>query len=169
MGPPTFNDGDVLGATDVNEWLRGPLFVRKSTDETITNDTNLHVDSELTINVGAHKRYWFEVYLRYQSHADNDIKVRLDAPALAIIRAYSPRQITGSTGSNEYRFDNVTEESTLGLGAFGNNFDVSGFVRGLLSIGVNPGPFRVQWAQVTAGGAPCILRANSYIALWRVE
>lgn len=169
MGPPTFNDGDVLGATDVNEWLRGPLFVRKSADETITNDTNLHVDSELTINVGAHKRYWFEVYLRYQSHEDNDFKVRLDAPPLAIIRAYDGRQITGSTSSNEYRFDNVTEENTIGAGAFGNNFDVSGFVRGIVSIDVNPGPFRVQWAQVTAGGAPCILRANSYIALWRVE
>lgn len=169
MGPPTFHNEDVLGATDVNEWLRGPLFVRKTADETITNDTTLHVDSELTIPVGAHKRYIFEVYVRYQSHADNDIKVRFDVPPLAIIRGFDMRQITASTGSNEYRLDNFTETSEHGVGAFGNGIDVSLSIRGMLSVDVNPGPARLQWAQVVSGGAPCIVRANSFICLWRVD
>lgn len=169
MAIPVFNTGQVLTAAHVNDWLRGPLWVRKTSDQALANDTSVQDDSELVISVDSNVRYHAEFFVLYRSSPGNDMKINLRVPSGAIFRGYAFRPMGGAADTFDHDLNTWNEDTQLAAGGIGSATDIVFMIRGLLSIAGTAGTVAVQWAQQAGGATATTVRAGSFIALQRVD
>jgi hypothetical protein len=131
---------------------------RKSADETINNDSTLNDDVDLVLAVKANSFYIIDAWIVYNSAAAADIKMTFKALAAA-------------TASWGFSYDQSPTEKGLGdVAAVPTDAtDQWMWIHGSLATGATAGNLQFQWAQNASDAGNTILRAESYIAITRVE
>src|SRR5690606_13840739 len=169
MAPPTFTADQILTAEHINEWLRGPLWVRKTADEQRNNTTTLTPDSELQISVDANKVYMTETRILYAGPPSIDIQLQLAIPSGAQFRGYAHQLTTDASHTGRRRFHPIVDGWNGAHGITEVGLDNNAVMRGALIMGGSSGTFGMNWCQLNSWASHCIVRANSYIAIQRVE
>lgn len=169
MAPPTFTPNQILDEDHINEWLRGPLWVRKSADQQRNNTTTLALDSELFMSVDANKVYLAEVRVLYAGPPSIDIQLQLAIPSGASFRGYAHQLTTDATHTGRRRFHPIVDGWNGAHGITEVGLDNNAIMRGALIMGGTSGTFGLNWCQLASSASHCIVRANSYITLRRVE
>ncbi len=166
MAPPTWVVGQVLTASDVDNWFI-PVVAVKTADQSVTSSTTVVNDTELSVPVAASVTYAFQMMLDYEGGTSgaSDLKWTFTLPAGSFLRyCYSNRgtglgaSVTMSTG---------TSTDTGGTNGAGNLEGVHAF--GTLVCGVTAGTLQLKWAQNTSSATSTIMHAQSCLMLWRIS
>ena len=167
MPPPVWVPGQVLSASDVNNWLV-PSAIIKLADQSKTSNTTLGTDNELTLAVAASATYRFEAYLNYEGGTGNasDIKYQWTVPAGAALRFHDLHQGPGGTPDtiDTHTASTIYSAATNGAG----NLCGMSHLGTLLTAGSSGNVF-LSWAQNTTNGTPTIVHAQSCIILQRLS
>jgi hypothetical protein len=167
MGVPTWNDGDVLDAIDVNDWFV-PRTARKPSDQQSGN-TTLIDDADLQLQVDANAAYKWDVLLQCTgaSIGTGDVKVTFTWPSGATAMWYGDgfAASTGSPGPS------VTHVETASGTAHAFGIDGSGLspvrITGRIATSSTAGTLKMRFAQNTSSGTVTKVLAGSSMEVWR--
>lgn len=166
MAVPTWAVGQVLSASDVNEWFV-PRVVIKPTDQNVTSSTTLVNDNALVLPLDSNASYFFFCYLLFEggTSGSSDLKWSFTLPGTATLRYHAI-------------FNSGSGVVTVGVsftGASTNNASTngSGSLRGLtmdgtIVSGATAGNIQLQWAQNTSSGTSTTVHAQSCIWIQRI-
>lgn len=162
MGIPTWTTGQVLTASDVNDWFV-PLAAVKVSDQTIQSTTTLQNDNALTLALATNATYILEANIFWDSGTGQDYKFTWAVPSGSSLEwCYVSAATSGNTAALQAA-GNVVSVTGLTVGS------IHGMQHyGLLQVGPTTGSLRYQWAQNTSGAYNTSTRAGSYLALRRV-
>jgi len=159
----TFLALQELTAADLNAAFTAvtPLFVRKTSDETVNNSAVLQNDDQLLLSVAANTVYELTSVIRYNSGATPDIKLHYTVPAGASLRITVFAQAAAVfLGYNQ---DETTTAVNDGVGSA-----TACLVKGIYIGGSNAGTLQLQWAQNTANASNTQVLIGSYMTLMKV-
>lgn len=132
------------------------LVVRKTADETISNDTVLQDDGQLKFTVPANSVYYFIQLVKFISTAVADIKMNWSLPAAASIEYQT--QASGTT---------YTTAGNLVLSGTGGN--IVRTLNGIVIIGATAGEVQYRWAQQTAEVSDTKVLKDSCLLAFRIR
>jgi len=166
-----FNPGDVLAASDVNEYLVNTLYADKPSDTSRASTTTLSNDPDLTLAVGASKKYELDMQVVYTAASGTgDFKFAFAIPASAV---FTGTQLgaaigTGALQNPPYQAGGslmTAPQSLIGNGPIQMQLRVSG----ILAVAGTAGNLTFQWAQANSGATATIVKQGSYMRLRRVS
>jgi hypothetical protein len=162
-----FNVGDVLTASDTNEYLVNTRFVIKPGDTSRNTTTTMTNDPDLSVAADAGKSYLTEVLVQYGATIGADIKATFTVPAGATFSG----QLTGQGAGTSYLANGVDAGFPV-TGTFSMNgggaFDLGFRLSGVLVTDGSAGNLTLKWAQNTSNAANTTVRAGSFMLLRRV-
>jgi len=172
MAMKVFNVGDVLAAADVNEYLVNTLYADKPSDTSRASTTTIANDPDLTLPVGASKKYELDMQVVYTAvNSTGDLKFVFTVPASAVFTgslfgvaigssalAFPPYQASGLLITGP-------AQTVAGGGIAQNALRVSG----ILAVAGTSGSITFQWAQGTSNATPTVVKQGSYMRLRRVS
>jgi hypothetical protein len=169
MAAPVWATNDVPTATDFNVWLTNIIFASKTADESLTSNTTLQDDNDLSVTVAANSVYEVEFGLVYEAGTTGDIKYKWVAPAGATFTHSANRLNVGATltGDDTVSVDAISV--TVSAGGLGTGVSLPIEGKGLLRVASTAGTFKLQWAQDTSSAGATIMKADSFIVLRRVS
>lgn len=138
--------------------------VVKTADQTVNNSATLVDDNELVQALRANSTYKFEIWVLYESGTTPDFKLGFTLPAGATL-AYAYH---GFDTSLSQTFFGTTTIPSSGTGFGGNATTAPVRMFGSLVTAGTAGNFQVKFAQQTANASNTILKAGSYLSLFRV-
>lgn len=158
----TFLPGDEPTASQLNDAY--PLFVRKTSDQTVNNTAALGNDAELVLAVAASTTYDLYLRLIINSGTTPDFKALFTFPAgltasLQIQEGATPAAATAMSGP-------YTQASSLPIN--GVAADQVAVITGIVIVSSTTGNLQLQWAQNTANASNTTVKANSYMRLWKM-
>jgi hypothetical protein len=171
----SFAPGEVLTASDVNEYLVNSKFAVATATETAFNNSTPHDDAQLFIpNLTANATYLVIGMLVYQSAtAAPDIAIAFTMPAGANM-TWSPNGITPTDGDQAptqqagyVRMPSTSAGVQRSLGTQAGNELVANPM-GLLTMGGTSGTLQFRWAQNLATSESTQRKANSFLWARRV-
>lgn len=167
---PDFTDG-ILTASKLQQLSdaineRTPLNAIKSADESLTSDTALQNDNELTLSLAANAVYGFLMLIRYDATAASDFKTQLVLPASATAFYNADGVPTAGTAFSLFNATEATVFAFEGAGA-GTIRNVN-FAGHITTVGT-AGSAVLQWAQNVSGGTATIVKAGSRFTAWRMS
>ncbi|MBL7975372.1 MAG: hypothetical protein JNJ85_10695 [Candidatus Kapabacteria bacterium] len=145
------------------------IIVRKSADESVTNNTALQDDNELFFSISANEIWDVDAMIRVYGGA-GDIKFALVLPTGATMWV-------SAMGDNDASNDDYVEMTSSGVGY---TFNPSGpweitatgtlvHLHGLVVNSTNAGTVKFQWAQAYSNGTPTTVKINSFIRAERIQ
>ena len=167
-GPPIWAVGQVLTASDVNQWLI-PAMVVKTVDTGRASNTTPAADPDLSIAVTANARYVFNMLAVYTggTNGSSDAQFGLSAPSGATFFGYALRnQISGLTLSN---FLLTASSGAINAGTNGTTNFIGFWVQGQLAVSSTAGQFALIWSQNSSNGTATTVKAGSYLTLQRIS
>jgi len=172
MAMKVFNVGDVLGASDTNEYLVNTKYVAKPAspggDTSRASNTTLTNDPDLSLAVDANKSYEVTVRLQYLSTSTANLKISFNVPGSATFSgAIFAVGAGGSSVSITVVDAGAPITGTFHVAGFAS-FDGALEVSGILNTAGAAGNFTLQWAQDTSAGTTTIMRGGSSMLLRRV-
>ncbi len=143
-----------------------PLFVRKTSDETVTSSTALQNDDELLLALEKNAIYTFEGNIVVEGATAADIKVAFTVPAGASVYysvsgaavAATAQPGTGNLGLG------VSSDDPLSFGTVGAAVKSVLVVRGIVVMSTTAGNLQFRWAQDTSNGTANTVLANSWLS-----
>ena len=143
------NTSGILG-------MRG---IVKTADETVNNSTVMQNDDALVIAVEANARYGMMIILRCTFLAASDFKFQFTLPAGASIPGHSSSAPQTNTELDLTTAQVQTVTSTS-----------QAFVRyhAIITTSSTAGDVQLQWAQNTAAVEDTVVKASSYLLIWRL-
>lgn len=165
MAIPTWSVGQVLAASDVNNWLV-PEVAYKAAATTLTSQTILANDPDLIIPLAAASWYQVRAMLSYQCAATGVFfKWSFTLPAGSDTGIYGTTYIvTGGTFSTEIRFWADTPQG----GTPSANVGYPVILEGMVHTGGTSGNLQLQWAQQNSSASGLTLNAKSHIITQKV-
>jgi mannose/fructose/N-acetylgalactosamine-specific phosphotransferase system component IID len=141
-----------------------PLQVIKPADQSLTSNTTLQNDTDLTLPVVAGATYIFICYLDFEGGASgsSDLKLQWSVPSGAALRYACPHINAG--GSNVLQNTN-TATTNVTLQTNGAATLLGVMMTGTLVMSSTPGNITLQWAQNTSSGTATIVHAQSMLLL----
>ena len=172
MAIPVWAVGQVLSASDVNNWLALTAAVIKPGDTSRANATQT-ADPDLTAAVAASASYFFVCYLAYRGAAvtTGDLKFSFTSPASSTMSWTAIFQdVNSNTDNTAIGIPNGTGISNfLAAGTSATN-DHALLAFGTLVCGGSSGTLALNWAQnTTNAGTATIVRANSQLIVMRTN
>lgn len=165
---PAFTAGQTLTAGLLAKMQ--PIFVRKMSPQTRTNDTVMADDSELFVTLDAGIYYEISGVLFWSAASEYDMKVGLSVPSggFAELQLYHlPSTATGITGQVAYPLMWAGHTAVFGGPVAGEAvWKMSAAYKGLVYGGTG-GFFRWRWAQNVAGSIGTVMGSGSYIRAQR--
>lgn len=147
--------------TRISELESGlPVVAYKDTIETINNTAVIQNDDELVLAVAANTKYFFELYVPYNSGVTPDIKIGWTLPTGATSQWWG--QYYDSTAWV------VTQSPTTpstGHAISGFAADLNARFGGTISIGSTAGNMQVVWAQNTANASNTSVLAGASLSI----
>lgn len=142
-----------------------PLFVRKTSDETVNNSAVLQNDDALLLAMSASSTYLLDLRLIVNSGTTPDFKFTFTVPAST---TGSIQIFEGSTPSTaaavlQGPFSLTATSATSGIAG-----DQIILVQGVVVVSSTAGNLQFQWAQNTANASDTKVKANSYMMLQKV-
>jgi hypothetical protein len=171
---PEFNDdldpewaGDITEA--INDFqtrisaLEGglPTVAYKDTNETVNNTAVIQNDDELVLAVAASTKYFFELYVPYNSGATPDLKVGWTLPS----GATNIWQIDYFDTSAVAQKGQSSSVPTTGFAIGGFGADLYVRFLGSISISSTAGNMQVVWAQNTANASNSTVYAGAFLSI----
>lgn len=156
-----------LTAADLNDHFDAvtPLFVRKTADETLNNDSALQNDDALVLAMEASSTYLVDLRLIINSGTTPDFKFTFTVPS-------------GASGSvHIFEGSSPTSAATVLQGPFSitATLSVSGvaadqiiLIQGVVVTSTTAGNLQFRWAQNTANATDTSVKTNSYLHLTKV-
>jgi len=184
MPIPTWNTGQVLSASDINEWFV-PRFAYKTSDTSKTNDATLAADPHLVVTVDANAVYelgGLVIYSADSASSFGDIQIGWSGPAgmTGTWAGLGPGTTVISDPSGTLTADVAsphgymvrTEGTDITATRVSGGITVSDIlatrIRGLIHISATSGSFALNWSQAAASSSATTVYADSYISLRRV-
>lgn len=167
MTIPTWSVGQVLTASDVNNWFV-PLAAYKSIDQSITSSTTFTDDTVLGLTVAANASYIVDMSLIYDGDSAGDLKLQFTKPAGA---SHTNTFLSSLGGTAATTSDNVVSGgSTVPiLGCLGAGTNCGMLWKSFLSVSSTSGTLQLQWAQNATSATATRVRAGSYLLAQRVN
>jgi len=166
MAAPTWVSGQVLNASDVNNWFV-PLAVYKTSSTSRSSTTTNSPDPDLVIPLAVSAFYRFEMYASYtgSSTASQGIKGAFTVPTGTTLR-YHLIGVSNS-GSTAQVGGTWTGTDTIILGT--TNAVNSGFsLLGTLFTSTTAGSISYNWSQSVSESTAVSLQAQSCMILTRI-
>lgn len=164
MPVPVWTNGEVLAASDVNNWFV-PTAVYKTAD--LGRGTgSLTADPDLSAAVAANATYMVEATFFYKGAANNNnFTWSWSFPAGTAAGLYGATYIGSGLGVvvEADQWSDTSHTAGVPVGAGSNVYAVN--IRGLLSVGSTAGNLTLNW--VAAAGTST-LTARSYLVLQRI-
>jgi hypothetical protein len=165
MAPPVWVTGQVLSASDINNWFV-PLVATKTADQSVTSSTTLVNDSELSLTPGTSATYFFNVYINFEgANGAGFLKFGWGVPTGALLRYQAVFQGTGGSAvvQNTNTATDTPAANTQGAGV------LCGLsMHGTLIMGSTSGVVQFKWAQNASSATATTVHAQSVFALQRV-
>lgn len=145
-------------------------FVRKTGDESITNNT-LQDDNHLILAVDASSTYIFKVFLLVDGGTTGDLKTAFTFPTGSTLHftGHGPTTglASGSGGDAEFngRQSATSGSTTISFGTSGSRLGI--MLEGILITGSTSGSLTLQWAQNTTDVTATTLKSGSWMKLQR--
>jgi hypothetical protein len=174
MALKIFNTGDVLAASDVNEYLVNYRFAIKGADTSRISNATLTNDPDLTLQLDANKTYHLELFIQYHGLPGADILWAFAAPATAALygMAYGPDlTISGATGPYKtvaYSVAGVSITGSRSNGCRGVGTEDSFWCRGVIVNGGTSGSLTFRFCQNVSSATGTWVTAGSAMILRRV-
>lgn len=147
-----------------------PVYVRKVSPETRTNNTTMANDGELFVSLDAGLTYEISGVLFWSAASEYDMKVGLSVPSggFAELQLYHlPSGSTGTGGPVSYPLMWAGHTAIFGGPEAGvANWKMSASYKGLVYSG-SGGFFRWRWAQNVSGSVGSTMWSGSYIRAQR--
>jgi hypothetical protein len=174
--------GQVL-TTDGNGQLSwswnsgGTIFVRKTSNESVTNSTTPQADDHLYATLPANSIWEVEILLRTQSAGgdgnNGGIKVQLNAPTGTSMQVYVEikKGGSGSDINHHWQYGWITAPNTsVGYDPIPGTTQTGAVkLKGLVIVGSTGGTLQLYWAQNAVNGNATTVYANSYMKLTRIQ
>lgn len=158
MPAPTWVPGQVLTASDVDQWFV-PLAAYKVV--ALARTTNvLAIDPDLQFTTVANATYEVRASLLYQAGAGIGFSFQWTVPATAGTFGYGASMNLSGTGAGTYMF--AWTANALAGDPSGNTLAVN--IQGMLQTNAGGGTLGLQWASGTAGQTVTLLAASYLIA-----
>ncbi|HEX8006590.1 MAG TPA: hypothetical protein VF482_09210 [Trebonia sp.] len=157
MPIPTWSVGQVLAASDVDNWFV-PLAAYK-TGNTTRSATSLASDPDLTLNVAASAVYDVRCYVLYSGAAATGMNFGFTAPA-GVSGSYGTLYNVSGTGTTGSAWVWSATPNTAGTPA-GNSLII---IEGTLITGVTAGVLAFQWASNTGGNNVTVINGSKLTA-----
>lgn len=143
-----------------------PVFVRKTSDETVNNSSTMQNDDELLAAVVADTVYHFRLRVVVNSGTTPDIKFGFTYPSgttltYDITEGETPASAAAVVSGPYTQADAAVAFSTTGS-------DQPCYIEGLIVVSSTAGTFQVQWAQFAANASNTVVRTGSYLHLRKV-
>jgi hypothetical protein len=169
MPVPTWSVGQVLSASDVNQWFV-PVAAIKTADQSVTSSTTFVNDSELVVPLAATGTYQFQCYLNYEGANGGGtgagcLKWKWIVPAGTTLRYQSIFQGTGTTAVVHLTniAGDIPNANSLGAGTL-----MAASMVGSVVVSSTSGTMQLQWAQVTSNATSTIMHPQSCLILRRI-
>jgi len=166
MAVPTYSPGQVLSATDCNNWFM-PMTAVKTSDQSVTSNTTLVNDTALVLTPATNATYWLSIYINFEgANAAGFFKLGWGVPTGALLRYQPIYQGTGGSAvvQNTNTATDTPSANTLGAG---NTCAMSAV--GTLIMGSTSGVVQFKWAQNTSNATATIVHAQSAFMLQRIS
>lgn len=165
MAVPVWAVGQVLSASDVNNWFV-PLVVIKPAGTSRNNTTSMSNDPDIVLNLAASATYHINGVIFYDGPAagSSDLKCTFTIPSGASGMYHNPHQNL-SGGYTGTAATNWTDTVTANTNGVGNNmvFGVSGIL-----VTASAGALHYQWAQNTSNATNTHIQAQSFLTAQRI-
>lgn len=145
--------------------VAAPLWVRKTSDESVTSSTVLQNDDQLKLTLAASSVYEFTAYIGYEGPTTGDIKIAFSYPTGGTI-SWAPvggiaalSSDTATTVVIRPRVDNTSDT----FGAFGVGTPCVVRLSGIVLTSTTAGDLQMQWAQGTSDVTATIVKTNSFL------
>jgi hypothetical protein len=126
-------------------------YVRKASDETVSNSTTVQSDDEILFPVGVNETWIFTIFLLYSTSGVADFKHQFSVPS-------------GTAGRHETIGGEAAIASPLTTGGGASSRSITGVIRS----GSTAGNITLQWAQNTAEVSDTKVLADSVLTAHRV-
>lgn len=168
MPVPTWAVGQVLAASDVNNWFV-PVAAVKTSDQSVTSSTAFVSDTELFVPLVALGTYQFECFLSYEGAAGNNtgaIKWKWIVPAGTSVRYQGLFQGTGGGASVNGVFiaGDTPASNTQGPGVLTGVSMI-----GTIVVSSTGGNMTLQWAQNVSNATSTVVHPQSCLILRRIS
>ncbi len=166
MGVPTWAVGQVLTASDVNNWFV-PLAAEKGSDQPVTSSTTLVNDSALVIPVAASATYDFDLQLFYKGFTtgSGDIKIAWSLPSGATLVGGGDF-IANPLGVTQLFYTQATASIFSASNGTANPQPIRTW--GTLVTSTTAGNMQLQWAQNTSSGTATTVMTGSVLTAQRI-
>lgn len=163
----TFLALEELTAANLNAAFTAvtPLFVRKTSNETVNNSAVLQNDDALVLAVSASSTYLLSLRLIVNSGTTPDFKFTFTVPAgtTGSIQIFEGSTPSTAAAVLQGPFSLTATSATSGIAA-----DQIILVQGVVVVSTTAGNLQLQWAQNTANASNTIVGSNSYMMLTKV-
>jgi hypothetical protein len=167
MGIPNWSVGQVLTASDVNNWFV-PMAVFKPSSTSITSSTSLTADPHLTVSVAASCTYLADLVLLYKGpNGAGFFQWDFDVPASATFQYVQVYQNSSGNAAVQYGTAGTSSSWANTEGTGGTTNDAMR-ISGTLVVSTTAGTFDLTWAQHASNGTATTLLAGSSMTLQRV-
>lgn len=161
--------GHIVTAADIVDGIGRSVV--KQTIETVTSNTTLQDDDELTLPVEANTNYIFDGYLIYSGLVSTTLggfKFTFTGPtgATATWSAFGPN--IAVTPPNDYDATANALGVTRSMGANGASAPMAAQPRGYLSVAGTAGSLLLRWAQHGSSATGTSVRPGSWLQLRKV-
>jgi hypothetical protein len=166
VAPPIWVVGQVLSASDVDNWLV-PSAAVKTADQSVTSSTVLVNDTELSLPLAASVTYLFQCYIDYEGGTGgaSDIQWLWSLPAGSFMRYTNPhRNLAGTPVAGDTSTGTATDAASTGGAGVLRALQMMGSI----VCGVTAGTLQFRWAQNTSSATSTIVHAQSCVMLQRV-
>ncbi|MCS7169379.1 MAG: hypothetical protein NZ949_02020 [Candidatus Kapabacteria bacterium] len=141
------------------------VYVRKTTNQSVTNSTTYQNDNELVYSASANQVFEFEAYM-FISGGNGGIKIRVSIPTGASMKLFAELR---EDDQRHWRYAKLTS----GTDEVSHNDinSTTGFARivGIIQMGSSSGNVQVQWAQLSANTTATTVEAGSYLKITPVQ
>lgn len=137
--------------------------VKKTGDQSVTNNATLFDDAALRFAMLANTKYAIRGRIYFDTGATGDFKWRHVGPSSpALVRIRRQNILPGTTAWANIAVDTAYSAADIALAGTGTN---GGYIEfeGIIQNGAAAGEFKFQWAQNTANGTPTVVRAGSHL------
>lgn len=163
----TFLALQELTAADLNAAFTAvtPLFVRKTSNETVNNSAVLQNDDALVLTMEASSSYLLSLRLIVNTGTTPDFKFTFTVPAGTTGSIHVFEGSTPSTAAAVLQgpFSLTATSAFSGIAA-----DQVLLVQGVVVVSTTAGNLQLQWAQNVANASDTIVGSNSYMMLQKV-
>jgi hypothetical protein len=168
MPPPVYTVGQVLAASDVNNWFL-PVVAYKTGDTSRASTTTNSPDPDLTLPVVANANYFLEAFLFFEGSAtaSQGIKWTWIVPTGATMRYHL---ICADTAGVAFSGTGATfTGSSTGVSGSTGSGNLRGLsMKGTLFVGSTAGNAQITWSPNVNEAAVVTLHAQSSVMLTRI-